>query len=106
MTTPPKRRAWESKRGRSRESQGYGHRHVKLREQLLAVEPLCRVCASKGRVTAATAADHIIPLAKGGAPYDMSNLQPICDPCHRDKTLRDQGKRVKPTFGADGWPID
>lgn len=33
-------------------------------------------------------ADHVIPLAMGGADA-MSNLQPLCLACHRDKTGRD-----------------
>lgn len=100
------RKAWADKRGKSRERQGYGRRHVKLREQLLAQEPLCRPCRAKGRVTAATIADHIVPIAKGGAIYDLSNMQPICAECHYRKSLVDQGKRAKQKFGADGWPVD
>lgn len=90
--------------GKSRDQRGYGRQHVKLRAQLLKQEPLCRLCLAKGRVTPATIADHITPIAAGGAVHDISNLQPVCAECHNDKTLCDQGKRVRPKIGLDGWP--
>ena len=43
--------------------------------QLLKQEPLCRLCLAKGRVTPATIADHVIPIAKDGAVHDINNLQ-------------------------------
>lgn len=32
--------------------------------------------------------DHIIPLCLGGT-NDMSNLQPLCEECHNEKTVQD-----------------
>jgi 5-methylcytosine-specific restriction protein A len=55
-------------------------------------------------VTPAHAVDHITPKAKGGTD-DLHNLQAICRACHLDKTLRDNGRRVKRRIGVDGWPI-
>lgn len=49
------------------------------------MEPLCRHCQEKGRVTAATVPDHIIPLAFGGTDED-DNIQCLCDDCHAIKT--------------------
>lgn len=92
--------------GKSSTQRGYGREHRRLRAELFAREPLCRMCRAKGRTTVATIADHIVSIAKGGPVHDITNLQPLCDPCHRDKSLREQGKRVRPTTGADGWPID
>jgi 5-methylcytosine-specific restriction endonuclease McrA len=51
-------------------------------------------------------ADHIVSIAKGGAVHDLANMQPVCASCHNDKSLRDQGKRVKRRIGLDGWPCD
>jgi hypothetical protein len=34
-----------------------------------------------------------------------SNLQCINSECHKIKTLKEEGKRIKPKIGADGWPI-
>ena len=43
----------------------------------------------------ATEADHIVNLARGGAPLDLSNGQAACSTCHREKTLREaaEGRR-------------
>jgi len=99
--TPPHR--WNHRK--SATERGYGVEHKRLRAILLATEPLCRICKSKGRTTAATIADHIKPIAKGG-PTTLENLQPLCRPCSDRKTLLDRGARPRPTIGPDGWPID
>jgi 5-methylcytosine-specific restriction enzyme A len=99
------RRPWDHA-GASPASRGYGREHRRLRAQLLKREPLCRLCLAKGRVRPATIADHIRPIAAGGAVHDLSNLQPVCAECHNAKTMSDQGKRAKRQIGRDGWPVD
>ncbi|MDT3680298.1 MAG: HNH endonuclease signature motif containing protein [Burkholderiaceae bacterium] len=94
---------WDHKR--SRHARGYGRRWELLRVQILSTEPLCRPCSAKGRVTAATAVDHIVPKAKGGRD-DPSNLQPICDSCHAAKSAADRGATLRPRIGVDGWRVD
>ncbi len=37
--------------------------------------------------------DHIIPLIDEGG-HDLSNLQSLCVPCHREKTARESGQRA------------
>ena len=103
-----RRKPWEHGNRESRHKRGYGRQHVKLRAQLLAKEPLCRHCKAKGKITAAAIADHIVSLAQGGAAHDLTNLQPLCDPCHRRKTLAEQGKsyRERKQIGPDGWPVE
>lgn len=32
--------------------------------------------------------DHIIPISRGGAPYDIDNLQLLCHKCNRQKSNR------------------
>lgn len=73
--------------GKSTTKRGYGRPHQRLRAQLLAREPLCRLCLRKTppRHTVATIADHIKPLSQGGAMHDINNLQPVCEPCHQAK---------------------
>lgn len=90
----------------SRHARGYGTKHDKIRAHLLATEPLCRECHKQGRTTVATIADHINPLAKGGSS-EADNYQPLCAPCHDDKTIRESGGRPKSViqFTADGRPI-
>ncbi|MFN3424881.1 MAG: HNH endonuclease signature motif containing protein [Novosphingobium meiothermophilum] len=84
----------------------YGQRHRKLRALLLAYEPVCRVC----KRALATEADHIVPRCKGGGD-DLDNLQPLCRPCHAEKTAREsveaKGHRhkLRVVIGSDGWPV-
>jgi 5-methylcytosine-specific restriction endonuclease McrA len=97
--------------GRSRHQRGYGWGWEKLRTHILARDKhLCQPCrsGSPSRVTPATEVDHIVPKAKGGTDSEC-NLQAICEPCHRAKSIADQGKKPrcrKLTFGPDGWPIE
>jgi 5-methylcytosine-specific restriction protein A len=73
-----------------------GRAGQKLRRQVLSEEPLCRVCLEQ-RLTAASAiADHIVPLAWGGAP-GRENMQGLCEPCSDAKTKRES------VAGADRW---
>ena len=85
-----KRKAWRTPATNSKSTteRGYGWQHQKARERLLRSDPLCRECKKHNRVTVATIADHVIPLAQTGrrAP---SELQPLCAACHREKTLRE-----------------
>lgn len=97
------RTAWDHS-GKSAAQRGYGRQHRKVREQLLGQEPLCRLCKIKGRVTVATIADHVTPIAKGGAIHDINNLQPVCSECHVDKSNADKGHRAKRRIARDGWP--
>lgn len=90
---------------KSRHERGYGTAWDKLRKAILARDThLCQPCKAKGRATAAQAVDHIKPKANGGTD-DPSNLQAICNECHDAKTAKDTGRRLKPTIGEDGWPV-
>ena len=33
--------------------------------------------------------DHIVPVAKGGAKLGLKNMQTLCIPCHRNKSVKD-----------------
>ena len=46
-----------------------------------------------GRVTLWDA-DHITPLAEGGS-WELSNLQTLCQPCHKEKTAEQAGRKAK-----------
>ena len=59
-------------------------------------------CSQCGRYS--NQVDHIVPLHKGGAPFDPANLQPLCggrDGCHAKKTL--QENRREPTPAEAAW---
>jgi 5-methylcytosine-specific restriction protein A len=108
--------SWKRDR-RSRHARGYGSAWVKLRAIVLKVNAqgkptaLCRACLEReNRPTPATECDHIIPKHKGGSE-ELSNMQPLCPPCHAAKTQREaaeaQGRTLKPKmqFDAAGFPI-
>ena len=44
--------------------------------------------------------DHVMPLRRGGAPYDPENLQTLCRRCHVDKTA---GEQRKPDPARERW---
>lgn len=62
-----------------------GARWRKLRKQVLDRNPGCSV---PGCRRVATQVDHIVPLAKGGDPFDLGNLRSICGPCNASKASR------------------
>lgn len=36
-----------------------------------------------------TEADHVVPVAEGGAEHDVNNGQAVCSPCHKRKTQQE-----------------
>jgi 5-methylcytosine-specific restriction protein A len=59
----------------------------KLRKRILARDRFCRCpltnCHGEGDcMHVSKAADHIVPMAQGGAPFDPKNLRGVCTPCH------------------------
>lgn len=89
----------------SRHKRGYGAQWERLRAQAMRRDMyLCQPCKRAGRVTPASAVDHIMPKAKGGAD-DLANLQSICGPCHDDKTAADEGRKRARKVGLDGYPL-
>lgn len=61
------------------------------RAAVLREEPLCRRCASQGRVTAAVIVHHLTPLREGWElRLDRSNLEPLCRTCHGQVHKEDQ----------------
>ena len=82
MSDTPRRYGW-ARPALSREARGYGWAHRQLRKQVLAEEPLCRLCGAPS-----TQADHIVPLCLNG-PTIRSNYQALCDPCGRKKSSQE-----------------
>jgi 5-methylcytosine-specific restriction enzyme A len=75
---------------------------MKLRLVVLARDQhLCQPCRRASRITPALAVDHITPKATGGTD-ELDNLEATCGPCHRDKTVRDQGSGRGDRLGKTG----
>ncbi len=63
------------------------------------------LAAGAGR-TAATQVHHV--LAHHGDEYAFwsGELASLCRSCHSIETAKEQGRKVRPQIGLDGWPID
>lgn len=76
----------------------------RLRERVLARDPICQECYKRDYITPATDADHI-----NGDPSDnrMTNLQGLCHSCHSRKTRREMNGSTE-VWGCDanGLPLD
>lgn len=72
--------AWATTRG-SAHSRGYGASWRRLRQMILARDPVCTVCH---RVVS-TEVDHHVPKSMGGEDT-MDNCRGICGDCHAKKT--------------------
>lgn len=76
----------------------------RLRDRVLARDPLCQECYKRDYITPATDADHI-----NGDPSDnsMRNLQGLCHSCHSRKTRREMnGSAEQWGCDANGLPLD
>lgn len=83
----------------------------RLRRLKLSEQPLCEVCARRGRHIIAEHVDHIVSIASGGPAFpETDGLMALCPSCHSIKTRAlDQagGKRVAiKGCDADGLPLD
>jgi HNH endonuclease len=76
--------------GKTASQRGYGSQWRVLRAVALERDKyLCQECLKKGRYVTATTVDHIIAKAHGGSDI-LSNLQSLCDSCHKFKTARER----------------
>ena len=90
------RRPWQRNEGLSASARGYGSEWRQVRARVLEDEPYCRVCGAP-----ANSVDHIVPRARGGSEA-RSNLQSLCESCHRKKTGQDSHRGPVGFFGTEG----
>ena len=76
------KKAWQGSRRRER-TRLSGSRQAKRSKYILQkYDTICHVCGHPG----SNEADHVVPLAEGGADT-TANMRPIhSDPCHKAKT--------------------
>ena len=73
-----------------------GRRWERVRRVVLdAADWKCALCGKYAREV-----DHIRPLFKGGQPFALPNLQPLCRTHHIEKTALDN---AKPIPGRAEW---
>jgi len=85
-------RARDRYRG-SASSRGYGATWRRIREQVLAEQPLCAECERRGKLTPATEVDHVTPKVQGGSDA-RENLQGLCRHHHARKTAAENIERT------------
>lgn len=74
----------------------------------LSIEPLCRMCASIGRVTPATVADHIDRHGNDPELFASGALQSLCARHHNSEKQRYEKSGDTTIRGCDlrGRPLD
>jgi len=59
------------------------------RNHYIKSNPLCEQCSRDNKTTGGHCVDHIKPVTKGGAKFDESNLQTLCNSCHAKKSAQE-----------------
>ena len=67
----------------------------RTRARQIARQPWCGRCLHEGSSANPLTADHIVPVAEGGAVFDEANLQILCVECNRIKTREDQAQILR-----------
>ena len=74
--------------------------HKAWRKRVLAkARGVCQI-RGPGCTVRALEADHIIPIAEGGAEHDDSNGQAVCVACHRAKTQAEAARGRRRSQGG------
>lgn len=77
-----------------------------IAKQQMVLEPLCRMCAQAGRVTAASICDHVQPHRGDENLFWYGERQSLCKTCHDGaKQSIERGGRRRGPIGLDGYPI-
>jgi 5-methylcytosine-specific restriction endonuclease McrA len=72
---------------------------------LRAANYICCFCGTGLRGRGRSRVDHVVPIAKGGAPYDLGNLRCLCPSCDNKRhSEKGRGGAEKPQIDAQGFP--
>lgn len=74
--------AWQGSNRKARLPKGW----QRIRRRILRRDPICQLCG----INQSTQVDHITP----GDDHSDSNLQGVCDHCHRRKSS-EEGRKAK-----------
>lgn len=93
--------------GKTTNERGYTYAWQTARERFLRANPLCVYCKRKGKLTAASVVDHVIPHRGDQVKFwDETNLQALCAPCHDGTKAREErGSHQRHEIGLDGYPV-
>jgi 5-methylcytosine-specific restriction protein A len=72
----------------------------------LLLHPLCHMCQTAGRVTAASVADHVVPHRGDVDSFWGGALASLCQSCHSRTKQREEARGFADSVDADGWPTD
>jgi len=72
----------------------------------LQVEPMCRSCATRGEISVATIADHVVPHEGNWNMFRLGKLQSLCKPCHDGGKRFEEIRGFSDSIGRDGSPLD
>jgi 5-methylcytosine-specific restriction endonuclease McrA len=64
----------------------------RIRSSQLALEPLCRLCRSKGKLTPATVCDHVERHNGNPDKFWRGKMQSLCTPCHSGEKQREENR--------------
>lgn len=91
----------------SAHKRGYGVRWRRARKAFLQQHPLCWLCREQGRVTAATAVDHIVPHRGDPALFwNRNNWRSLCKTHHDSIAQAKDHNGLMRGCDESGWPID
>jgi 5-methylcytosine-specific restriction endonuclease McrA len=104
----PKRTSRNSIRGRPVAWQKFYStaRWQRLRWWQLRIEPLCKFCLERGRVTVATVVDHIEPHGGNWTAFCTGKLQSLCEQCHNSAKRQIELRGYCHDIDPLGYPID
>jgi 5-methylcytosine-specific restriction enzyme A len=72
----------------------------------LQLNPLCVFCERKGKIAAASVADHVQPHHGDPQAFWFGALQSLCQPCHNGTKRQQENKGFSTDCDTSGWPID
>ncbi len=109
--TPERRASKREADQRRREAEPwrawYGTQRWRRRARMqLMLEPLCRMCADRGDVRAATVADHVVPHRGNAVLFWHGDLQSLCTNDHNQVKQREEARGYADSVDVDGWPAD